>query len=243
MQLIIDFGNTLIKFFVFDGNRINDSFKVPFQEWKDTLVKIQRNNTSITKCIISDVRGNVTEELNKALEPLPVLICNSKLNLPFDTLYNSKHKLGADRIALIAASILEYPKQNVLVIDLGSCITYDFIHKKGLHFGGSISPGFSMRYKAMHSFSGGLPLLENKAVSSLIGISTESCMRIGVTQGIISEVQEAISKYSEKYDFLTVILTGGDVQKLPKPSKSRIFTDPNFLAKGLNYILAFNTNS
>ena len=76
-----------------------------------------------------------------------------------------------------------------------------------------------------------------------IGTNTESAMHCGVSQGIVSEINTVISNYEAKFDFLTVILTGGDVEMLPKPLKNSIFAQSNFLAKGLNFLLASNTNS
>jgi type III pantothenate kinase len=243
MQLIIDLGNTQIKYFVFDGDRDLEAMTVIYSQWKHTLTEIQKKYPFIEKCIISDVNGSITGDLQQVLAPLPVLLCSAELKLPFKTLYTPNHQLGADRVALLAACALEYPNQNVLVIDLGSCITYDILDKKGVHHGGAISPGYRMRYKAMHSFSGLLPALEPKKTTEFLGTNTESAMHSGVSQGIVSEINTAISHYQAKFDFLTVILTGGDAEMLPKPLKNSIFAHSNFLAKGLNFLLASNTNS
>jgi type III pantothenate kinase len=243
MQLIIDLGNTQIKYFVFDDNRDIDTRTVSYDHWENTLTQLQREYPLIEKCIVSDVNRSITADLQRALVPLPVILCSADLRLPFKTLYAPSHQLGADRVALLAACTLEYPNQNVLVIDLGSCITYDILDREGLHHGGAISPGYRMRYNAMHSFSGLLPALEPKKTAQFFGTNTESAMHSGVSQGIISEIQTAISYYEAKFDFLTIILTGGDAQMLPKPLKNSIFAHSNFLAKGLNFLLASNTNS
>jgi len=68
-------------------------------------------------------------------------------------------------------------------------------------------------------------------------------MHSGVYYGILNEIEGIISWYHNKIENLTVILTGGDAQRLPKPLKNSIFAHSNFLAKGLNYILAINTIS
>ena len=150
MHLIIDLGNSKIKFFVFQENRILYRAFNPILEWENTLKQIQKKYSTISNCIISDVNGSITNDLKKSLGPISVLFCSSKLKLPFRTLYKPKKQLGADRIALLSACILDYPNKNVFVIDLGTCITYDFIDKKSLHHGGAISPGFQMRYKALN---------------------------------------------------------------------------------------------
>ena len=97
-----------------------------------------------------------------------------------------------------------------------------------------------MRYKAMHNFSGRLPFLEPKDKTTSLGTNTQSAMHVGVSQGIKNEIMVSIAKFEEDFDFLTVILAGGDAERLPKPFKNGIFAHQNFLANGLNYLLVSN---
>tara|TARA_A100001011_G_scaffold162951_1_gene171450 strand:- start:54940 stop:55668 length:729 start_codon:yes stop_codon:yes gene_type:complete len=240
MRLIIDIGNTQIKYFVFIDDKVILFEAIPFDQWKNSLNKIRMDFPLIKNCIISDVNGKIIKDLENALSDLPVIFCSLELRLPFKTLYEPSSQLGPDRIALLAACALEYPNQNILVIDLGSCITYDILDMKGLHHGGAISPGYQMRYKAMHVFSGKLPILEPDDDFTSLGTTTKTSMHVGVSQGIKAELVGLICQYEEKFDFLTTILTGGDAERLPKPLKNTIFAHSNFLAKGLNYILASN---
>ena len=240
MNLIIDLGNTQIKYFVFENETVKGYYAVLIDTWKNTLKKIKNKYPSIKNCIISDVNGTITKDLKKALAPLPIILCSSALKLPFSSRYKPSNQLGSDRIALLTASAMEYPNQNILVIDLGSCITYDILDREGLHHGGVISPGYKMRYKAMHNFSGRLPFLEPKDKTTSLGTNTQSAMHVGVSQGIKNEIMVSIAKFEEDFDFLTVILAGGDAERLPKPFKNGIFAHQNFLAKGLNYLLVSN---
>ena len=193
------------------------------------LKKLLKNYPSIVRCIISDVNGSITKEIESVLFPLPLIYCSSELKLPFKSKYKPFDQLGSDRIALITASVIEYPKQNILIIDLGTCITYDIINNNVFHVGGLISPGYRMRYKALNEFSGRLPLLEPEMICNRLGNNTEDAIHSGVTNGIISEIKETISHYQTEFEFLKVILTGGDAQKLPKPFKNTIFENKNFL--------------
>ena len=241
MQLIIDIGNTLIKYYVFDEGVILDSYHDPLENWSLSLQKIKKEFPKLKSAIISDVNGSFINELQEALVPLPFVNCSIELKLPFKTQYNPPKQLGQDRIALLAACQLLYPHKNVLVIDIGSCITYDLLDKNGIHQGGAISPGFSMRFKSMLDYSGKLPLLQPKKEGNyLVGTSTEAAMHSGVYHGIFFELHGIISIYQSKHKHLTVILTGGDAQMLSKPLKNSIFAHSNFLAKGLNHILAMN---
>ena len=242
MHLIIDLGNTRIKYFIFNKNKEIDSTTIDLHNWEKVLKKLLKNYPSIVRCIISDVNGSITKEIESVLFPLPLIYCSSELKLPFKSKYKPFDQLGSDRIALITASVIEYPKQNILIIDLGTCITYDIINNNVFHVGGLISPGYRMRYKALNEFSGRLPLLEPEMICNRLGNNTEDAIHSGVTNGIISEIKETISHYQTEFEFLKVILTGGDAQKLPKPFKNTIFENKNFLAKGLNFILSTNIN-
>ena len=242
MNLIIDLGNTRIKYFVFNNNNEIDSTNLNLDDWEIELNKLLDKYPSISRCIISDVNGSITREIEKFLSPLPYIYCSSELKLPFESRYKPFNQLGSDRIALITSSVIEYPKENILIIDLGTCITYDILTNNAIHLGGSISPGYLMRYKALNKFSGKLPLLEPQMVFNAIGENTEQAIHSGVTNGVISEVKETVNYYKKEYKFLKIILSGGDAQKLSKTLKNTIFANENFLAKGLNFILSNNSN-
>ena len=242
MNLIIDLGNTRIKYFVFNNNNEIDSTNLNLDDWEIELNKLLDKYPSISRCIISDVNGSITREVENFLSPLPYIYCSSELKLPFESRYKPFNQLGSDRIALITSSVIEYPKENILIIDLGTCITYDILTNNAIHLGGSISPGYLMRYKALNKFSGKLPLLEPQMVFNVIGENTEQAIHSGVTNGVISEVKETVNYYKKEYKFLKIILSGGDAQKLSKTLKNTIFANENFLAKGLNFILSNNSN-
>ncbi|HSM63616.1 MAG TPA: type III pantothenate kinase, partial [Gillisia sp.] len=148
--------------------------------------------------------------------------------------------LRNDRIAVRSAACKTYPTQNVLVIDAGTCITFDFKNAENRYLGGAISPGLQMRFQAMHTFTENLPLLEPEDEVELIGNTTVKSMQSGVVTGIIAEIEGVISRYSSQFEDLKIILTGGDSQFLCKRLKNSIFANSNFLLEGLNYILEFN---
>jgi type III pantothenate kinase len=241
MQLVIDVGNTLIKSYVFEGDQFIDLSQETLENWEKGINEVMKRNKQINKVILSDVNQTFSKKLAQFLEEYDVFHCSMSLKLPFTTEYSKNSSLGSDRIALLASCCLLYPKKEVLVIDLGSCITYDWINANGVHQGGAISPGFRMRYKGMHTFSGTLPLLNPEKIDSVIGSSTKEAMHSGVYNGILFEVGGIIDLYNRKIKNLTVILTGGDAEMLPKPFKNGIFAHSNFLAEGLNHLLVLNT--
>ncbi len=240
MHLILDFGNTLFKHFVFSQQVQLDEGKAIHTHWQQIVKKILGDYPDIDALIISDVRGITSEQDHSIFKGLQVFVCNSKLKLPFTNRYKTPDLLGADRIALVAAGAVLYPNKDILVIDLGTCITFDFKDKNNNYCGGAISPGFSMRYKSLHQNTGKLPKLEPKNQINPIGDSTENAIHSGIFFGIFFEIQGQISFYQKKTQNLTIIFTGGDAQMLSKSFKNGIFAHSNFLARGLNYILELN---
>ena len=162
---------------------------------------------------------------------------------PFKNLYQTPSTLGKDRIAAVAGAFSLYPNRNVLVIDAGTCITYDFLTDKGEYLGGGISPGIRMRFKAMHTFTGKLPLIEPDEYDGLIGRSTRESMLSGVYNGVISELNGLISLYQEQFGDIMVIITGGDHEFLHNKLKISIFAAPDLVLLGLNEIFDYNDHS
>lgn len=241
MHLILDIGNTRIKHFVYKESALIESKVYNHQILSQTLLETKQNGFEVTHILIADVWGKAQTTVANVFPDARLLICSLDLKMPFTTSYQSKTTLGADRIALLVAIFLAYPKKNVLGIDLGSCITYDLLDAKGHHHGGSISPGFKMRYKSLHAFTGKLPKLDPKWIETPLGNNTQSAIHAGVYHGILNEIEGQIKYYSTQFKNLTVIFMGGDAQRLPMPYKNGIFAPDNFSADGLRHILEINS--
>jgi len=243
MNLIIDVGNTLVKLAVFDNNVLEFKKSCVKADFLLILNEVSKAYPLINDVIVSSV-GNFSEgELIELKNRYKVFVLTHKDPIPFKNNYSSPETLGVDRIALISAAADQFSNKNVLVIDAGSCITYDFINSENEYLGGAISPGIKMRYKSLNSFTEKLPLLEPKNTNKYIGDSTESSIHIGVTQGVVNEIEGFISLYKENYKELTIILTGGDTNYLLDSLKNDIFATSNFLLEGLNYILEYNKHT
>jgi len=242
MNLIIDVGNTLVKIAIFKKDALLDKEEVKPYDFIKAYKKLKKQYENFYKGIISSVGNLDTETLNYLKQQLDIIELDSKTKLPFINNYKTPKTLGVDRIALVSASVYHYPDNNVLIIDAGSCITYDFIDGKNEYHGGAISPGIRMRYNALNNLTANLPLLETEIPKSIIGNSTESSIHSGVIHGVLNEIDGVIANYRENYSDLTVILTGGDANFLSKQLKSSIFANSNFLLEGLNHILQFNSN-
>lgn len=239
-HLIIDAGNTYIKLVVYKEQRIFSSFTSTGIDIAEKMEEIFLEN-NILKVILCSV-GSFTVKLEALLKDVKeLLVLNSDTKVPFINLYQSPKTLGVDRIALVSAAATQYPSQNVLVIDAGTCVTYDFKNSKNEYLGGAISPGLKMRYQALFTFTEKLPKLKTVNQKEWIGIDTESSVHSGVVNGLVCEIEGVINQYKLQFQNLTVVLTGGDLDFLSNRLKNEIFAHSNFLAEGLNNILIYNT--
>ena len=155
-------------------------------------------------------------------------------------MYESKNTLGRDRIAVAVGANFLCSNRNVLIIDAGTAITYEFVDENNVYQGGSISPGLGTRLKSLHEFTKQLPLVEPKDIDILYGKDTETAILTGVVNGVTFEIEGYINQFKEKYDNLFVFLTGGTAFFFERKLKSIIFASPNLLLIGLNRILNYN---
>ena len=242
MNLIIDVGNTFIKLAVFELDSLICKHNVKQEDFSIQINTLRVKYPSIQKCIISSVGRLEKKSLDTIKRLYDVLILNADTKLPITNLYSTPRTLGVDRIALVCAAVKKFPNKNILIIDAGTCITYDFLKSNKQYLGGAISPGMRIRYKSLNTLTANLPLLETQAPKNITGTSTEASIHSGVVYGILNEIDGAVDHYKTKYSDLTVILTGGDAKFLSNQLKSSIFANPNFLLEGLNFILQFNSN-
>ncbi len=239
MNLIIDVGNTRVKAAVFKEDTllelvVFDKRKI-ISEIKKILAKF-----AVSRGILSSVSVISLKKRQKLQSILPVLIVSATTKVPFRNLYKTPKTLGVDRIALACAAFKMFPKKNILIIDAGTCITFDVINEKGEYLGGAISPGVKMRYQSLHYFTAKLPSLEIALPKNMIGKTTVESINSGVVNGVCNEIDGVINQYKSEFQDLTIVLTGGDTNFLAKQLKSSIFANRNFLLYGLNEILIFN---
>ena len=239
MNLVIDIGNTKVKLAVFESDTLIISQSV---NENTTIVSIDKllNKYPINACILSSVKEKQSEIIQRLSQISSFIQLDHTTPIPFINLYGTPETLGIDRIALVAAAVDQYPNQNVLIVDAGTCITYDFINKNKEYLGGRISPGLEMRYKSLNEFTELLPKLSVSGESKFIGDDTYSSIFSGVEQGVLSEVNTIIDDLKKENDDLFVILTGGDTFFFEKELKNSIFADQNLVLKGLNEILKYN---
>ena len=147
---------------------------------------------------------------------------------------------NTEAVTVPTPAAIDFSNENVLIIDAGTCITYDFKNSKNEYLGGGISPGIQMRFKSLNSETSNLPLSTINHDNKLIGDDTDSSIKSGIVNGVVSEIDGIINQYQERFKNIRIILTGGDSNFLLKKIKNTIFADQNFLLKGLNYLLEDN---
>lgn len=242
MQLVIDIGNTRVKAAVFARKELLHFYTFPSTEEMLAAALIEKH--SIVNCIVGTVVNGIEDFIGKLEQQVPVLLFNSDTSVPLKNLYKSAHTLGSDRLAAATGGNAIARDQDILVIDAGTCVKYNFVNAANEYIGGGISPGLQMRFKAMNTFTSRLPLLEADAnFTELIGTNSNESILSGVQQGVINEVDGFIDQYRQRFNNIKVFLTGGDTDFFAKRLKNRIFADPNLILKGLNEILEHNLKS
>lgn len=239
IKLIIDIGNTRAKLAIFDGlecialQACNNQDLTELQE----LVDRYHPQKGILSSVIH-LNETVQQQLHNT--NIPILTLNGNTPLPLKDWESIPKSMGADRLCAIVEAANAAVGQELLVVDSGTCITYEYISAEGKYLGGNISPGADMRFKAMHEHTALLPLITSEGDVPQIGYDTATAMRSGVMLGIGREIEGYIRRLREKNPDILVFLTGGNILDFDIHIKSGIFADKLLLLKGLNRILDYN---
>lgn len=237
MNLSIDLGNTYAKTGLFsDGKLLETNWKLTYDELVDYVQRIIPKRIMVSSVSYSE------EQLRDEFSNIPtdIYLLKSITPVPLIKLYDTPETLGADRVAAAIGAKVLYPERNCLVIDMGTCITYDFVDAYDNFQGGIISPGVRMRFKAMHTFTRRLPQLEPDGIPDLIGKNTKHAMQSGVMNGLLAELNGLIEEYDKVLTNINVIFCGGDATYFANRIKNPNFVVPELVLIGLNRILEYN---
>lgn len=241
-NLVIDIGNTYSKIAVFEQKEL-----IHFEQ----LEKVEENN--LLKLITEyQIESSTVSSVSNQIEELETLLKKHTSYIRFTTEitggvkshYESPKTLGLDRWAKVIAAHCLYQGNNTLMIDAGTCITYDVLTANDEYFGGSISLGLNMRFKALNHYTGRLPLVNWDKTQDAIeeGTNTQNAIKRGVLQGVVNEIEGFIAIAHKQNKDLKVVLTGGDSLFLTKQLKNSIFAaqiihEPYLVLKGLNEVI------
>ena len=219
MNVAVDIGNTRVKVGWFEGDTLCDQWQLP----RLSDLDLSKTDRSVEAVILSSVAeaslAAASEQLRQHRPPsTPIIVLSGYTPLPFVNRYITPSTLGTDRLAAVAGAQRLHSRQNALVIDAGTCITYDVIDQEGAYQGGLISPGVQMRLRAMHTFTARLPLVKLEAdrqdSHELTERSTDAGLRSGAVWGAAAEINQMIRMYADKFSDLRVMLCGGDASYL-----------------------------
>ncbi|HCM74767.1 MAG TPA: pantothenate kinase [Cytophagales bacterium] len=238
MNLAVDYGNSRIKAGLFENHHLVEHVQFESDPQFEAWLGAHR----FEHVIISSVTRDTDHILQVIKCDGAKLVMSQSILLPLTIKYATPLTLGVDRIAAACGAIEIMPNRDCLVIDMGTCINYEFVDDQLNYHGGAISPGVKMRFDAMHTFTARLPLIHLNDKVALTGNSTETCMQSGVMNGVLSELEGIIALYREKYPSMGVILCGGDAHIFENKLKQPIFVAPNLVLRGLNSIMLHNVN-
>lgn len=239
MNLTIDIGNTKIKLALFDRHNLVDFGSFLYGDESKILQWIQ--DRTFDKAILSSVQMEEHPLVRSIIHETHAIRFDYKQSLPIQLNYRTPQTLGHDRIASMCGAISLYPNTNLFIVSAGSCVTYDILDANSVFQGGNIAPGMYMRWRAMHEFTGKLPMVHHQdlEINKLIGQSTDEALQLGVLQGIVAEIDHYYSELSLKYTGLKLVITGGDAMVLKTFTKFAAIHQPHLVLIGLNQILDY----
>ena len=239
-RLVIDFGNTLTKIAVFSNDE--EIFFISTRHLTTgDLEKVRQAHAPVFAIAagVVDMPHAARQYLNQNFRFTEFTHLTS---VPIQNLYKTPETLGLDRLAVAVYAGVVFAGTPCLVIDAGTCVTWDFVDAHSCYRGGGIAPGLTMRYRALHTFTERLPLVTGQNFEGLAGTTTQESIQAGVALGIVAEMEGIIRRFVLDHPNLKVLISGGDRNFFAKKLKSNIFAIPNLVLRGLNIILDFNVN-
>jgi len=240
MDLVIDIGNTRIKYAAFTKGEMQTKDSCFESELEMQLEPFSGKTKNLLLSSVNLISEKTLKIARACCENSIVL--TSDIAMPFKNCYETPQSLGSDRLALVAGALSKFPEESVLVVDVGTCMTFDFIDAQASYQGGAISPGLNMRLKALHLQTGKLPLVDLEKPKDLIGKSTKASILSGVVNGMINELDGTIDAYKLRYPEMKIVLTGGDITFFDNKLKNSIFVDADILLNGMYFILKKHAN-
>jgi type III pantothenate kinase len=237
MHLAIDIGNSRIKWTRFDGRDVLESGMIPELDLEaiQAVMDYHRSDAVTVSSVVT-----LPADIVKFFADHDVFVINSDTKIPLQNNYGTPETLGIDRLCAAIGAKSLFPENPVLVIDIGTCVKYEFVTQDGVYEGGNISPGMQMRYAALNNYTSKLPALEPKKTVGPIGKSTEEALRLGVQQGMLFEIQAMINTMETLHPGTKTIGTGGDLPFFVNDLKTHIFADLLLVLRGINEIYRHN---
>lgn len=239
MNLVLDIGNTRMKAGTFSDGDFAE--RLVFNDVAE--LKAYLGRTKFVHALASSVKDDAVNVLSWVSAEGQKIALTASLPLPVSIKYKTPLTLGVDRIAAVCGAIDLFPGEDCLVIDAGTCMTFDFVDRNCVYYGGSISPGVHMRFESMHRLTAKLPLTAPILDAPLTGTTTVEALQSGVMNGMVEEIKGVVSRYKERHPATRVIMCGGDSPFFENIDKGSIFVAPDLVLRGLRRILKHHVDS
>jgi len=233
VDYIIDAGNSFVKIATIKNEKIDAVERISVLELNVLKSKIKGKTVILSSVSNENIRDEIYNHAIILFE------LNKTVSLPFKSNYQTPETWGMDRACNVCGALSKEINTPILILDIGTCIKFDFIDEHKIYGGGSIGPGINLRFQSLHSGTARLPLITSDFTFGLIGNSTKDSLMNGVMTGIFCEINGMIALYEQQFEKLTVILTGGDLNYFDFPKKSNIFAEPNLTIEGLYQLYKF----
>lgn len=243
--LVIDAGNTKSKLALCqNGSIISEVSLADHETTVSEALRLARQHAA-AGCLLCSVTEGATEMAELMRKGgLPTAILTVDMSFPFAIDYATPRTLGPDRLAGAVAAWTAYPHNGALIIDAGTAITYDFITPDAHFRGGAISPGISMRFRALHAFTAKLPLCNaSDWTGDVVGRDTREAIASGVMNGVWAEADFFIKQARAQFPDAVIVVTGGDYKNFDLKSKKGIFASPNLVLQGLALLAQDNSSA
>lgn len=237
-NLTIDRGNTTTKVVVWEGRRAIYRNTYPrFSCVEASSLRDRYMPGNVMLCSVAGDDEEVMAMLSDVFAGTRVGLLTSETPLPIAVDYQTPATLGSDRIAAAVGGWTLHHGHDMLIVDVGTAVTYDVVTADGHFVGGNIAPGVGMRLKALHQFTARLPLVESKGETPAFGVTTETALRSGAVNGVIAEI---LFYHSRLQPGAKLILTGGWGSDMAEMLPVKATVKPCLVSIGLNSILTYN---
>ncbi len=235
LDYVIDVGNSFVKIAPIEKGEIQEILRIPLVDLNELRNKIKGKKIILSTVSNENIRAEIYNHSTVLFE------LNNSISLPFNSQYQTPMTWGMDRACNVCGALALQIDTPILIVDIGTCIKFDFVDHNKTYIGGSISPGIHLRTQILHTGTAKLPLIHPTNSYKLIGQSTQDSLLNGVMTGIQCEILGMIDLYRQQFEKLTVILTGGDLKYFDFPDKSNIFAEQNLTIEGLYQLYKYHS--
>ena len=240
-NLVIDIGNSRAKAAVFADGRLVGRWLGSGADEEDLSAWVLAQQAD--HLLLSTVGREPSAAMEAGFrERMMYIRLDQEVPLPFENTYETPATLGKDRLAAVAGAMALYPGEHCLVVDAGTCVTFDLLSADGVYQGGNIAPGIGMRLLSMHQQTQRLPKVAAGEVLRILGKRTEEAMCNGGVLGVSLEVEGLARRLEKIWRPLRVVVSGGDAESVARYMETAVFVQPDLVLVGLNKIITDYVN-